>query len=100
MFSFTAGGDRRSLQLARLVRASGFALLCMAAVSTVHAQPNGQGGNGNGQGQNQGNGQGQNQGNGPQWSATPELDSLFLFGAGMLGFGGYALTRIRSRRRP
>jgi len=64
----------------------------MAAVSTVHAQQNGQGGNGNGQGQNQGNG--------PQWSATPELDSLFLFGAGMLGFGGYALTRIRSRRRP
>ncbi|HYS28558.1 MAG TPA: hypothetical protein VEQ12_03515 [Candidatus Limnocylindria bacterium] len=64
----------------------------MAAVSTVHAQPNGQGGNGNGQGQNQGDG--------PQWSATPELDSLFLFGAGMLGFGGYALTRIRSRRRP
>jgi len=62
----------------------------MAAVSTVHAQQNGQGGNG----------QGQNQGNGPQWSATPELDSLFLFGAGMLGFGGYALTRIRSRRRP
>ncbi len=94
MFSFTAGGDRRSLQLARLVRASGFALLCMAAVSTVHAQQNGQSGNGNG------NGQGQNQGNGPQWSATPELDSLFLFGAGMLGFGGYALTRIRSRRRP
>ena len=92
MFSFTAGGDRLSLQLARLVRASGFALLCMAAVSTVHAQPNGQGGNGNGQGQNQGDG--------PQWSATPELDSLFLFGAGMLGFGGYALTRIRSRRRP
>ena len=92
MFPFTAGSGRRSLQLARLVRASGFALLCMAAVSTVHAQQNGQGGNGNGQGQNQGNG--------PQWSATPELDSLFLFGAGMLGFGGYALTRIRSRRRP
>jgi hypothetical protein len=90
MFPFTARRGRRSLRLATLVRASGFALLCMAAVSTVHAQQNGQGGNG------QGN---QNQGNGPQWSATPELDSLFLFGTGVLGLGGYALTRLRSKRR-
>jgi hypothetical protein len=31
--------------------------------------------------------------------ATPELDSLVLFGAGLLGAGGYALTRFRARRR-
>ena len=90
MFPFTAGSGRRSLQLARLVRASGFALVCMAAVSTAHAQEDGQGGDS----------QGQNLGNGPRWSATPELDSLFLFGTGVLGLGGYALTRLRSKRRP
>jgi hypothetical protein len=32
-------------------------------------------------------------------SATPELDSLVLFGTGLLGAGGYALTRFRARRR-
>ena len=31
--------------------------------------------------------------------ATPELDSLVLFGTGLLGAGGYALTRFRARRR-
>lgn len=30
--------------------------------------------------------------------ATPELDSLMLFGTGLLGAGGYALTRLRARR--
>jgi hypothetical protein len=32
-------------------------------------------------------------------SATPELDSLVLFGTGLLAAGGYALTRFRARRR-
>jgi hypothetical protein len=31
--------------------------------------------------------------------ATPELDSLMLFGSGLAGMGGYALTRLRARRR-
>jgi hypothetical protein len=30
---------------------------------------------------------------------TPELDSLALLGTGLLGFGGYAMTRWRGRRR-
>jgi len=30
--------------------------------------------------------------------ATPELDSLLLFGAGLMGLGGYARLRWRSRR--
>jgi hypothetical protein len=32
-------------------------------------------------------------------SATPELDSLVLFGTGLAGMGSVALTRIRTRRR-
>jgi hypothetical protein len=35
----------------------------------------------------------------PPASATPELDSLLLFGTGLAGLGGYALTRLRARRR-
>jgi hypothetical protein len=35
----------------------------------------------------------------PPVNATPELDSLVLFGTGLLGAGGYALTRFRARRR-
>jgi hypothetical protein len=35
----------------------------------------------------------------PSPSATPELDSLVLLGAGLLGTGGYALTRLRATRR-
>lgn len=35
----------------------------------------------------------------PPPSATPELDSIALFGVGLLGVGGYAMTRIRARRR-
>lgn len=32
-------------------------------------------------------------------SATPELDSLALFGAGAVGVAGYALLRLRATRR-
>jgi hypothetical protein len=33
-------------------------------------------------------------------ASTPELGSLLLFGSGLVGAGGYALTRIRAARRP
>jgi hypothetical protein len=36
----------------------------------------------------------------PSPTATPELDSLLLFGIGLTGLGGYAVTRVRARRRP
>ena len=36
---------------------------------------------------------------GPGPQATPELDSLVLFGSGLSGLGGYVLMRIRARRR-
>ncbi len=35
----------------------------------------------------------------PSPAATPELDSLTLLGSGLLGLGGYALLRLRARRR-
>jgi hypothetical protein len=35
----------------------------------------------------------------PVVSATPELDSIVLFGTGLAGAGAYALTRFRARRR-
>jgi hypothetical protein len=35
----------------------------------------------------------------PSPLATPELDSLLLFGVGLSGIGGYAVTRYRARRR-
>jgi hypothetical protein len=31
-------------------------------------------------------------------ASTPELDSLALFGTGMLGMLGYGMTRLRARR--
>src|ERR1041384_5803549 len=34
----------------------------------------------------------------PSLNATPELDSLVLFGTGLAGAGGYVLTRYRARR--
>ena len=30
---------------------------------------------------------------------TPELGSLLLFGSGLVGAGGYALMRVRARKR-
>jgi hypothetical protein len=35
----------------------------------------------------------------PPSGATPELDSLLLFGSGLSGLGGYAIMRLRARRR-
>jgi hypothetical protein len=35
----------------------------------------------------------------PSPGATPELDSLLLFGSGLSGLGGYAIMRLRARRR-
>jgi hypothetical protein len=35
----------------------------------------------------------------PPVSATPELDSLLLFGSGALGLAGYGLTRLRAGRK-
>ena len=85
----------------------GVALLLTTAVSTTYAEGN----NNNQQGQ-------QGQGNyswlchwfpnfcsnwgptAPSPAATPELDSLLLFGVGLSGLGGYALTRYRARQRP
>jgi hypothetical protein len=78
-------------------------LLCLALVLTaspIAAAPGGNG-NGNGNGGNSGNG-GNGNGNGnnpPALSATPELDSLALFGAGAAGMVGYALMRLRAGRR-
>lgn len=46
-----------------------------------------------------GGGVGGGGGGGPVLAATPELDSLLLFGFGLSGFGGYAFTRFRARRR-
>jgi hypothetical protein len=45
-------------------------------------------------------GSGGSGGSGGDISATPELDSLLLFGGGLSGLGAYALTRLRARRRP
>ena len=36
---------------------------------------------------------------GPNMAATPELDALTLFGSGLVGMGGYALSRFRARRK-
>jgi hypothetical protein len=35
----------------------------------------------------------------PPTNNTPELDSLLLFGTGLSGLGGYAVMRLRARRR-
>jgi hypothetical protein len=35
----------------------------------------------------------------PPVTATPELDSLLLFGSGSLGLAGYAFLRLRARRK-
>ena len=84
----------------------GVGLLFTTAASTTFAQDN------NGQGNYGQDNSGQDDSWGCQrWGwcrhhnddsdlgATPELDSLLLFGFGLTGLGGYAVTRYRARRR-
>ena len=68
------------------------ALLLLSAGSVAYAA------GGNDQGQNNNN-QGQNGPKPPSLAATPELDSIVLFGAGLLGAGGLGYWRMRVRRR-
>jgi hypothetical protein len=74
--------------------AAGCALLLatLGPAGLIHAQtnPNGTAQNGTGQ-----NGTKQN----VNVAATPELDSLVLFGTGAAGVVGYALLRQRARRK-
>lgn len=64
-------------------------LLCLGFVLTASPAAAAPGGIGNGSGGN----------NPPIVSATPELDSLTLFGAGAVAMAGYALMRVRAGRR-
>jgi len=80
------------------------AVLCLGLVNAapIAAAPGGNG-NGNGNGGSNGNGgAGNGNGNNPpalNAAATPELDSLVLFGAGAAGMVGYGLMRLRAARR-
>ena len=65
------------------------------AIMTTSAALAAPGGNGNGNG---GNGNGNGNSNPPSVAATPELDSLVLFGTGAAGIASYALLRVRARR--
>jgi len=64
--------------------------MSIGSVTAAHAQ----------QGQNGTNQNGTNQNGNPQnvLAATPELDSVFLFGSGLIGVVGYAALRRRARR--
>ncbi len=74
--------------------ATALVALCASLMTAMPAlaAPGGNGGNNNG---NSGNGN-----NPPAVSATPELDSLALFGTGAAGMLSYALVRMRARKRP
>jgi hypothetical protein len=70
------------------IRAAGIAaaaLFMMVSPAAAHHKPG-----------HQDNGKGNDP---PPMASTPELGSLLLFGTGLAGAGGYALTRWRSRRR-
>jgi hypothetical protein len=69
---------------------AGLALVVATTGSIAHAQSVNQ----NGQGQNQ-----NNQPRLPPLSATPELDSSLLFGAGLLGLGAASSVARYIRRR-
>jgi hypothetical protein len=85
---------RSSLKRVMVIGAVGMILLANAAPAA--AAPGTGNGNGNG-GSGNGNGNGNKP---PAMSATPELDSIVLFGLGAAGIAGYALNRVRiaSRR--
>jgi hypothetical protein len=68
-------------------------LTMLGPVGSVHAQstnPNGTAQNGTNQNNNKQN---------VNLSATPELDSVVLFGTGAISIGGYALLRLRGTRK-
>jgi hypothetical protein len=69
------------------------ALLLTASASMASAQ-----GNGNGQGNN-GNGNGNGGSQRFTLAATPEVDSIVLFGTGLAGVAAYAALRWRTRHR-
>jgi hypothetical protein len=75
---------------AALVSVALFAVLSAATVSAVSAQ-----GQNNNHDQN---GDLHSNKPDPLFSATPELDSLVLFGSGIAGVLGYAALRRRARR--
>ena len=79
----------------RLIALSG--LLCL---NLVNASPSFAAGNNDGNNGNNGNGNSGNYGGGnpPAVSATPELDSLALFGSGVAGILAYGVMRYRVRR--
>ena len=93
----------------RVLTAVGGVLLLVAIAATpAFADATGNGnGNGNGNGQRNGNGQGNGNGNGNGntsaqisgvLAATPELDSLLLFGTAIAGGVGYLSLRRRASR--
>jgi hypothetical protein len=69
-------------------------VICVVCISIVGSSPivaeASSNGNGNGGGGHE---------NPPAISATPELDSLALFGTGIAGMVGYGLMRVRATRR-
>ena len=76
--------------------ATAIAAVFAIAIMTTSAALAAPGGNGNGNGSTNGNGNGNS--NPPSVAATPELDSLVLFGTGAAGIASYALLRVRARR--
>ncbi len=76
----------RQRSLGVLVGLALLAMMCVMSAGSVYAQSNC-------------SGQCQNGQLGQSPTATPELDSLFLFGTGVAGVAGYAALRIRARRR-
>ncbi len=75
------------VQRLRLATAACVLGISLASAMPVAAAPGGKGGNNN-----------NNNNNPPTVAATPEVDSLALFGAGAAGMAGYVLMRIRARR--
>ena len=82
-------GDARVSKRALLEALALAAFVVGTTTSVVSAAGNG---NGNGGGGNDNGNKGQ------VVTATPELDSLLLFGTGVAGLAGYAALRWRARR--